>query len=844
METPAPPDWIITRPRLMERLTRGARGPLTVVVGPPGAGKSVVTAAWAASDLPPGPVALASLRDVGDDRAAFWARLRAAGAGDVAAGEGLAVPAGRAEPRVLVLDDVQDITGAVPGVGLLAVLGAAGPALRVVLVSRRDPPVALHRFRMTGALTEIGPDDLAFNDREARALLAAHGLTLSGPAVRTLRDRTEGWATGLRLAAMAIVAGRSDFEHVAREFDGDDPAVMAHLAAEILDPRAPEERRLMLALSIADRFDAALAVALTGPGHDAAFPALVRDTAFIRPLGHGWYRYHRMLRGALRRTLRHELPSEVPVLHRRAAAWFGRNGMPAEAVAHAVLSGDWPYASWLLVDGLAVGAVLGLTGDAPPDELLADFAANAAAGGGTEPEPVLVAAAVAAARGDDTACADQLGRAETLLAAVPGEPPPAVRLAAGLIRLCRPSLPPQPALSTLVAELDGLLDRLPSGSLRAHPEIPALVRYGRGIAELRAGHPADATETLRTALTGLDQGGDLPRRRCLGTIALAEALRGRFGPASSWAARAARITEPPRRPVPAAHLAQAWTALLAYRINDARRSLDAARRALDTAPDTLLWAVHGLVSARADTASGRPGRVPGAVAEVRAHGEPPAWLDHRLLLAAAEAHTAAGDPAAALDTIRDAGDATGEARVAIARARIALGDPRAADTLRPALVESAPLPADLRVEAWVLDAGLAYAGDDPLRGRRSLDRALRLGERAAVRLPFAAACDWLPGVLRGDPELHGPHRRFLDGVGPPMDAPPCEHGGIAPHDALSAREIEVLRLLSGLRTSEEIAAEMYVSVNTVKTHLRSIYRKLAVTRRGDAVRRARHLKLL
>lgn len=814
---PAPPTVNVPRHRLTDRLTRAARGPLTVVVAAPGTGKTVLAASWAASDGPAGPVAWASLHDVGADAGTLQARVHTA------------LRDAGAEPAVLILDDVQDVRGP----ALHELLDAVGPEPHVVLLSRTDPPIPLHRYRLTGALTELRTEDLAFTDREAHALFTAHGVDLPAPAVRALRERTEGWAAGLRLAALAA-AGR-DPEAAAQEFGGDDPAVVAYLAAEVLDPLPPEARRLLLALSVADRFDTALAAALTGA--DEAFPALVRDLAFIRPLGHGWYRYHRMLRDALRLTLHHEHPSDVPDLHRRAAAWFARHGTPAEAVRHAVLAGDWRYASWLLVDGLAIGAVLGLTDGPPPEDLLAGLDVNAT---GTEPEPALVAAAVAAARGDDAACAEHLRRAEDLMSALPAAPP-AARLAAGLIRLCRPGLPPQSALTALVTELDGLLSRLPCGPLADHPEIPALVRYAHGTAELRAGRPAAAAESLRAALPGLEPGGAAPRLRCLGMLALAEALGGRFGQAARWTARAARIPAPPGRPVAAAHLAQAWTDLMAYRLDAARRSLDAAHRALDAAPDPPLSALATLVAVRLDAAYGRP---PSATGPRRVR---PAWLHRRLLLSAAEAHTAAGDPAAALEEIRAAGDATPDARVALARARLALGDPRAPATLHPVLVESAPLPAEVRVEAWLLDARQAYAADDQLRGRRSLARALRLAEREGLRLPFAAARAWLPAVLRQDPELLRPHRRFLNGLGPhdaPPGVPPEAPAGCTAHVELSARELEVLHLLAGMRTSEEIATEMYVSVNTVKTHLRSIYRKLAVTRRGEAVRRARHLELL
>ncbi|WP_131761778.1 response regulator transcription factor, partial [Actinomadura fibrosa] len=163
--------------------------------------------------------------------------------------------------------------------------------------------------------------------------------------------------------------------------------------------------------------------------------------------------------------------------------------------------------------------------------------------------------------------------------------------------------------------------------------------------------------------------------------------------------------------------------------------------------------------------------------------------------------------------------------------------------------EPSALRSDVQIEAWLLDVRRAFHAGDRSKARRSLDRALRLGERERTRLPFALARRWLLPALDADPELFRQHRRLIEPIGLPAGnrasgdagAPP---GAPAVFGRLSAREREVLSLLAGMRTTEEIAAEMYVSVNTVKTHLKSIYRKLAVTRRGEAVRRAQRLRLI
>jgi LuxR family maltose regulon positive regulatory protein len=155
----------------------------------------------------------------------------------------------------------------------------------------------------------------------------------------------------------------------------------------------------------------------------------------------------------------------------------------------------------------------------------------------------------------------------------------------------------------------------------------------------------------------------------------------------------------------------------------------------------------------------------------------------------------------------------------------------------------------VRLQAWLVDAQLSYHSGDHTRGRRSLESALRLGEREQLRLPFAMERTWLRPVLRRDPELARAHRQLL---GPGLASPglaPASQATTAPAtpvivDQLSEREREVLRYASGMLTTAEIATEMYISINTVKSHLKSIYRKLAAAHRGEAVRRARKLGLI
>jgi LuxR family maltose regulon positive regulatory protein len=218
-------------------------------------------------------------------------------------------------------------------------------------------------------------------------------------------------------------------------------------------------------------------------------------------------------------------------------------------------------------------------------------------------------------------------------------------------------------------------------------------------------------------------------------------------------------------------------------------------------------------------------------------------------LVEADAHIAAGSGRAAQEAAELAGGtAAADSSIALVRAKLCDGDvTEAAQLLRPSLSESAAVPTGVRVQALLLDAQLSQSSGDGSRARRSLDRALRLAEKERLRLPFAASKAWLGPMLRRDPELLQVHLRLLEPLrlghvtvsganGLVQDAQPVE--------PLTSRELDVLKRVALMMTSEEIAEELFLSVNTVKTHLKNIYRKLAVTRRFEAVRRAQRLQLL
>ena len=280
-----------------------------------------------------------------------------------------------------------------------------------------------------------------------------------------------------------------------------------------------------------------------------------------------------------------------------------------------------------------------------------------------------------------------------------------------------------------------------------------------------------------------------------------------------------------------------------------RSWLKQADAALRTDPDRLVGAVACLVAARGALARDNSPATVDLIQRGRDSWAPPPWLDHLLTVVEARASTATGDIQAALDAARRAGAGSRlDAAVARARAFLAAGDLHAA---RQALPVGADAPAGEtadRLEACLTDALISYRTHDPAGGRRSLERALRLAEPERRRLPFAVNQTWIQPALHYCPDLARAYRALLQpGAG---RRETLVHAATSIRldpvvvEQLSDREREVLCLASGMLSTEEIAASMYLSVNTVKTHFKSIFRKLGATRRGEAVRRAKKLGLI
>ena len=352
----------VERKRLHDLLRQGNALPLTLVVAPAGWGKSTLVADWLVRDrIAAGWV---SLDGGDDDPKRFWRYLllaaeQAGSAAGTAARRRLdaagsdvlrdVLPtfvnelATAETPLVLVLDDYHMITSAQVHASVAALLDRCPPRLHLMLITRTDPPLPLSRLRVRGGLAEVRAEDLRFSPGEALDFFSGRlGPLLSEHDVLRLLARTEGWAAGLQLAALRL-RDRADPSAFIERFTGADWHIVSYLGEEVLATQAPEIREFLLQTSVLNRMCAPLCDALTGRNDGAGLISeIYRANLFLIPLDdeRRWFRYHHLFGGLLRHELARTAPERVSALHRRAAQWYAGHGDAAEAIGHAIASGD------------------------------------------------------------------------------------------------------------------------------------------------------------------------------------------------------------------------------------------------------------------------------------------------------------------------------------------------------------------------------------------------------------------------------------------------------------------------------------------------------------------------
>ncbi|KUN13270.1 LuxR family transcriptional regulator [Streptomyces canus] len=859
---PARPATFLRRQRLVQHLDQALLTPLTLVNGPAGAGKTLLAADWAAGLRQP--VAWLTV-EAGDRRpGVFWAyvlqALRACGA---SASDAVGAPADasrvdrkllaalaaelndRDRPVVLVLDEYDRMTGPEVTEQLEFVLHHAGRGLHLVLVTRTEPLLPLHRYRAAGELTEIRAAELAFTPEEAVALLELHGLSLPVPAAGALVDRTRGWAAGLRLSALAALES-ADPELYLKEFDADRSTVADFLLAEVLKGQPEETQGLLLRVSVLERFSPELANALTlRTDAEPILAGLHRDNAFVEYLGHSSYQLHPLFREILRAHLRVRLPGLEPELHRRAARWLRRSGFLPETLAHGAAAGDWDFAAGALVDDLAIGQLFtGLRSD-DLTQLFSHMGPEA-----RSPATDVVRAARDLSRHDLDHGLARLRLAEEHLT---DDAPDlaAAQLSCALLEALAARLTGcPPRAERAAAAADGLRQEVPAHLLDKHPELTALLLTHLGSARLWAGRFEDARAALTTAAAA--PGGAatvLPREDALEHLALLDYLDGWLGRAERKALAAVSEMERVGLPQPSGsgigQLVLAAVAVDRHELGRAQALLDETAQLPAATHDPVPAAGRALASARLLLVRGKArAAVEAAGPDVSAAVASPWATSHEALVTAA-AHVAEGRPDAAAEVLQGVSVDQPACAVEAAAIHLATGRPAAAIDLLDGLRAGSRAGPAVTVRAALVRAQAAEEAGDTATARRLVTHALLDARRERLRRPFLDAGAWLRPLL-ATPPLHELAAGWLTPGSPrhgEQARPEAPHAPLVAVE-LSGRERDVLERLARMMSTEEVAADLYVSVNTVKTHLKSVYRKLAVNRRGDAVRRARDLRLL
>jgi LuxR family transcriptional regulator, maltose regulon positive regulatory protein len=867
---PSPGSRVVLRPRLIERLNEGRQTRLTLISAPAGFGKTTLAAGWIAASGRP--AAWLSLDEGESDITRFLIYLVSAlQTIDAKIGNGLSAALRAPQPPsaesiltsllneiaalrddiILVLDDYHLVDAAAVDQAMAFLLDRLPPRMRLVIATREDPDLPLARWRARGQLTELRAADLRFNASEAVEFLnTGMGLTLSADAAAALENRTEGWIAGLQLAAISL-RGHPDAAGFIGSFAGSHRFVLDYLLEEVLRRQPAAVQSFLLRTSILGRMCGPLCDAVTGdastPGHET-LEQLERANMFIVPLDdqRRWFRYHHLFADALRLRLQQNPASsaggvagDVAELHVRASAWFEENGLEIEAFHHAAAARDFTRAE-RLIEGKgmplyfrgALVPVLNWLKSLPTETLDARpalWTAWASATLATDQvddarEKLLAAESALEGVPLDGKTRDIIGRVAAIRAtlAIGRHDPDAI------IAQSRRALeyldPANLAYRTSTAWKMGLACQL-RGDLvaagRAYTEVlTASQASGNTVFTLVAlaglGNIQEAENELRLAAASyqrvLDLAGDMPLPSATGN----------------------------------AHLG---LARIHYEWND----LDAALHHVQQgAPPTQLLEKMGrsvacdLVLARLRLAQGSVAEAAALLAkadrEVRRNSftqQAPGVAAARVLILIRQ-----GDLEAAGQLAQAHGLPLSQARVHLAR-RDSTATLAALEPFRRQVEEKGQQ--DLRLQVLVLQALARHANGEKDTALRILGEALALAEPNGFVRTFIDEGSPMAGLLaeataRGI--VPGYAAALLDALREPSPVPDASLPGGSLVEALTRRELEVLKLVAQGLSNEEIGERLFLSLSTVKGHNRNIFDKLQVERRTEAVARARELRLL
>ncbi len=868
---------LVRRDRLIAQLDAGITARLTLITAPAGFGKSTLLSEWIEQAHSTRPVAWLSLDDRDSTPRVFWRYVLAAvntavpGIAD-AAQTMLATADATIEAvlvtlindldanstgLVLVLDDFQVIEDPDIHAGILLLIERLPSQIRLVIASRSDPPLPLGRMRARAELSELRAADLRFTDAEASAYLnGTMQLSLHEAQIAALGERTEGWIAALQLAALSV-QGRADASEFIAGFAGDDRFIVDYLVEEVLQRQPEEVRTFLLQTSILSRMNAGLADAVThSTGGSAALESLERSNLFLVPLDdhRRWYRYHHLFGQMLRARLVDEMPDQLDVLNRRASDWYAQNGDMEDAIAHAI--------------------------DAHAFDRAAD----------------LIEAVTAAMRRDR--------QESTLVAWLERLPRQTVRLRpALLVELAgaRLSLGRVDEVEQLLAEAESTI----GGTSQAIDSMRGSIALFRAAQALASGDVDAAAADAAAALGLAADDDDLAQGSASGLLGLTQWSRGDLtAAATSWAVGVDRLTRAGHlSDVLGGSIAVAEIQIAEGRLGDA---LDTYQRALGLAAShqaplrgtaDMHVGIADILRERGDLPAARSHLV--AAAQLGEHAGLP-QNRHRRQVALARLLLAEGDLEGAIARLDEAQrvytpDFFPDVRpIPAQRARVNVAAGRYRDALEWARRSGVTIEERLSylrefehlTLARTLVAGSARldAADDAIvlleRLLRAAEQGARIGSVIQIRVVLSLALQSAgrPGdageilqqaVTLAEPEGYvrvfadegqsisrlltalakrGPVAAYVRHLAEATTTTTTSGSSASPQrrlaSPLSDRELDVLRLLRSDLGGADIARELSISLNTVRTHTKSVYLKLGVTSRRAAVRRATELGLL
>ena len=879
---PPPRPALVSRPRLLARLSQGLQLPLTLISAPTGFGKTTLVSEWRVSIGRDFPIAWLSLDQDDNDPVRFLTYLTAALSTVVPAiADTVPVmlqspqpPPLQAflsglindldqflEPFALVLDDYHLIQSREVHQTIEFILDHLPQRMHLVILTRSDPPLPLARLRARGQLVELRADDLRFSPSEAQAFFnQAMGLALSPDDVDAIGQRTEGWIAGLQLAALVIqsprLAGESqDISRFIAAVTRSHYYIADYLSAEVLDRQTEQGRTFLLQTSILDRMTAELCDQLMERSDSQVMlRQLEKANLFLVPLDEqrSWYRYHHLFAELLRSQLREAAPDQLSELHRRAAGWYEGRGFVSEAIKHALAAGDqqqiariieqnamatlmrgdsitvlnWissiapliPQHPWL---GIFQSWALLITGKLEPIGTRLQAAQSWIESHVSEPGAQEIGFHIAAIR---ALVAGRRGHAQKAMA------------------LGRQAL-----------------ERMPESA----SDIRSVVMLALADASWASGDLAGAMQVFnQAARMDTTAGNILPATGALSSVGGLLVEQGEFRRAADTYQAALQIaTRPDGRIMPSAAPAYLGLSELNYEWNDLDAAGHYAQRALELGrrwgnPATLAG-IH-LLQARLQQAQGQKMDSFEALRQAEDLAQGPGvplvtafridefrvrqWLQQSNLDAAVRwVHQHALDPA---------GELSYQYQIAyLTLARIMLAQNRldtALSLLERLLARFETLGQMGRtLKLLLLQALTLQAKGDIQSALASLARALSLGEPQGCLRVFLDEGAPIAELLR-----HAGSRgiapkyvaRLLSEFNRESAAAPASQQPLI--QPLTGRELEVLRLLAEGLSNQEIANRLVVAVGTVKTHTASLYRKLDVTNRTQAVARATELGLL